>query len=61
MKKINNSKLSLVFATVGLIISCINLIISEFQGTSVALFCSLIAIWICSLESYNNSNKGKDE
>ncbi len=48
MKEMNNTKLSLVFATVGLVISCINLVTSEFQGTSIVLFCSLIAIWICS-------------
>lgn len=49
MKKNNNSKLSIILATVGLIISCINLVMSEFEGTSIAMFCSLIAIWICSL------------
>lgn len=59
MKKINNAKLSLIFTTVGLIIACINLIISQFQGTSVALFCSLIAIWICSLENYKKNSKKK--
>ncbi len=57
MKKINSAKLSLIFATAGLIIACINLIISQFQGTSVALFCSLIAIWICNLGNYKKHSK----
>ncbi len=61
MKAMNNTKLSLIFATVGLVISCINLVTSEFQGTSIVLFCSLIAIWICSLEEYKKSNKDKTE
>ena len=60
MKKINGSKLSFVFITVGLIVSCINLIISEFKSTSVVLFCSLITIWICSLDNYKKSNKKSD-
>ncbi len=59
MKKTNNSKLSFFFATIGLILSCINLLISEFEGTSVALFCSLIAIWICNVENYKKNNNTK--
>ena len=61
MGKINGYKLSFVFATVGLIISCINLVISEFKSTSIVLFCSLIAIWISSLDNYKKSNNKNDD
>ena len=61
MLKKNHNKLILIFITAGLIISCINLIISEFQGPSIVLFCSLITIWICNFENYRKNNDGKDE
>ena len=60
MKNNNNSKLSLIFATVGLLITCINLIISKFEGTSIILFICLITIWICSLEDYKKNNNSKN-
>ncbi len=60
MKKKNNAKLSLGFATAGLILSCINLIISEFQSESGVLFCCSITIWICNLENYRRCN-GKNK
>ncbi len=60
MKKSNKSKRSLILATAGLLISCVDLIASGFENTSIVLFCSLITIWICSIEDYKKNNK-KDE
>ncbi len=61
MNKSNKSRWGLIFATVGLITSCINLILSKGQDTSVVLFCSLITIWLVSLERYKTDSKHKDE
>ena len=59
MKKNSKSKLGLIFATVGLIITCIDLIISKFQSRSIILFCCLITIWICELDNYKKITKVK--